>query len=98
MEKPTSFKLPQSFLSQLNEFTLGYLLITVNEAGEFETFVKADTPITRVGLIKFSELVSDTLANSLSQTVANPIPDGPPLSASESGEDDTESPFGPTMP
>jgi len=75
MDNPTSFKLPPSFLSQLNEFTLGYLLITVNEAGEFETFVKAETPITRVGLVKFAEMISDSLSCSLEQNIANPTND-----------------------
>ena len=91
MEKPKSFKLPQSFLSQLNEFTLGYVLVTINEAGEFETFVRAENPMTRVALVKFTELMSDTLSQSLEDSVANPVPDPP---AKATGEEDDDDPFG----
>jgi len=92
MEKPKSFKLPESFLSQLNEFTLGYMLVTVNEAGEFETFVKADNPLTRVALVKFTELVSDSLSQSLENAVANPVPEAPAKAAED--EEDGDDPFG----
>ena len=89
MEKPNSFKLPQSFLSQLNEFTTGYLLVTVNEAGEFETFVKADAPVTRLGLVKFSEMLSQSLADSLDQVMSNPIPEVAPTP-----DEEDEGPYG----
>lgn len=59
----SSFKLPKSFLSQLDEFTMGYVLVTVNEDGEFEVFVNTDNPVTKLGLSKFVGLVADNLNN-----------------------------------
>lgn len=75
MASPNSFKLPQSFLSQLGEFTTGYFLVTVNEKGEFETFVQADNPVTRLGVLKFTGMILDTLESSLEQTMSSPKPD-----------------------
>ena len=91
MERPTSFKLPQAFLSQLGEFTTGYLLVTVNEQGQFETFVQADTPVTRLGILKFTGMILDTLESNLGQTMSNPKDD--PCSDIEiTDDDDTEDP------
>lgn len=72
MERPNSFKLPQSFLSQLGEFTTGYFLVTVNEQGQFETFVQADNPVTRLGVLKFTGMILDTLESGLEQAMSNP--------------------------
>lgn len=75
MDSPKSFKLPQSFLSQLGEFTTGYFLVTVNEQGQFETFVQADNPVTRLGVLKFTGMILDTLESNLEQSMSNPRPD-----------------------
>lgn len=68
--RPT-FKLPSSFISQLGEFTTGYVLITVNEGGEFETFIQADTPAIKLGLNKFLTVVTDTLDNEIASSFTN---------------------------
>lgn len=78
MASPNSFKLPKAFLSQLGEFTTGYFLVTVNNEGQFETFFQSDNPITRLGMLKFSGMVLDTLEASLGQAMANPQPEPPP--------------------
>lgn len=72
------FKLPKSFLTQLNEFTTGYALVTVNEEGQFESFIASDTPAIRLGLTKFVGMLADTLDEAVSapQQVPMPPPDG----------------------
>lgn len=89
MERPNSFKLPQSFLSQLGEFTTGYFLVTVNEQGQFETFVQADNPVTRLGMLKFTGMILDTLETNLEQTMTNPKPDAhTDIEITEDGDDE----------
>lgn len=92
MERPNSFKLPQSFLSQLGEFTTGYFLVTVNEQGQFETFVQADNPVTRLGVLKFTGMVLETLESNLGQTMSTPIPEKhSDIEITEEGDDEDPS-------
>ena len=70
-----SFQLPKSFLTQLGEFTQGYFLVTVNEAGQFESFVAADSPVIRLGLFKFSTLLTNTMEDVMTASMSQPRPD-----------------------
>jgi len=67
-----SFKLPKSFLTQLGEFSHGYVLIVVNEQGEFESFMQADTPAVRLGIIRFAEIVAGKLNATLEEGLEKP--------------------------
>jgi len=63
MKKP--FKLPQSFLNQLGEFTRGYYLITVNDQNEFETFFHHDDEVTEMALINYVDIQSGALQDMM---------------------------------
>ena len=92
MDKAPSFKLPKSFLSQLGEFTTGYVLVSVNEEGEFETFIKADSPALRLALGRFITLLSDRLEEELACSFGEEEEgDGQGQSSEEAGsaEEDT---------
>ena len=88
MGSPNSFKLPKSFLTQLGEFTTGYLLISVNESGEFETFIHYDGPVVHLGMLKFARMIIDTLDVTVAQTKPVPGPAAiPDPTSAEEGND-----------
>lgn len=53
--EPKQFRLPVSFLNQLNEFTNGYLLLVINDKGDFELITEYDQPAHELAFIKFLE-------------------------------------------
>jgi len=55
-ENNHGFMLPESFLSQLSEYTQGYILIVCNERGELFAHEAYDTPVIRMGLINFADM------------------------------------------
>lgn len=56
-EKNTSgFVLPESFLSQLGEFTRGYMLMVCNDKGELYVHEAYDNPVIKLGIINFADL------------------------------------------
>lgn len=64
MAKKT-FQIPDSFLSQLNEFSQGFLLITINDKREFEVYHKTDGMADYMGLVNFADIVSQQLQENL---------------------------------
>lgn len=59
MEENTNnrgFMIPKSFLSQLGEYTQGYLLVVCNERGDLYVHEAFDNPVIKIGLIKFADL------------------------------------------
>ena len=50
---PRDFKLPQAFLSQLEEFSNGYCLFLVNAEGEPEVYSSYPNPMVALGLTNF---------------------------------------------
>ena len=91
MANRSNFRLPRSFLTQLGEFTNGYLLVTVNEAGQFEVHMQADSPVVRLGLARFSTMLSDTI-NTAVDGGAGELQ--PPEDIRADNEGDEEGPFG----
>lgn len=63
--KKESFTIPESFLTQLQEFTTGYYLVTLNEHGEFCVHPYFPTPATAMALINFIEIDSGALQEGL---------------------------------
>jgi hypothetical protein len=63
--KQKPFKLPDSFTNQLQEFTTGFYLVTLNEAGEFETNTYFPTPASAMALLNFLEVESMALQENL---------------------------------
>lgn len=66
-ENNHGFTLPESFLSQLSEYTQGYILIVCNERGELFAHEAYDTPVIRMGLTNFA----DMHVNALQQHMHN---------------------------
>ncbi len=100
MPKPTSFKLPSSFVSQLNEFTTGFLLVTVNELGQFEVYNQMNTPAIKLGLVKFLEALSAAMSSDadtalMEQLQITPDEDGEAEKGEEAeeAEEDEDPPF-----
>ena len=53
---PHGFLIPESFLTQLGEYTRGYMLLVCNERGELFSHEAYDNPVIKLGLIKFADL------------------------------------------
>lgn len=66
-----TFCLPNSFLTQLGEFTNGYVLVTVNENGEFESFVNTPTPVVKLALGKFIGMLAATLEGATEESFSD---------------------------
>ena len=65
--KQESFKIPASFLGQLEEFTTGFYLVSLNEQGEFETNSYFPTPASAMALLNFLEVESGAMQESVRQ-------------------------------
>ena len=50
------FTLPKSFLTQLGEYTRGYMLLVCNEKGELYAHEAYDNAVIKLGIINFAEL------------------------------------------
>lgn len=53
---PHGFMLPESFLTQLSEYTRGYMLVVCNEKGELYAYEAYDNPVIKLGLINFADM------------------------------------------
>lgn len=63
--KPEAFKIPDSFLRQLEEFTTGFYLISINERGEFNTHSYYPSPAAAMALFNFIDIEADALQENL---------------------------------
>lgn len=52
MKSSNIFKLPESFLNQLNEFTNGYYLVTINNQNNLETYFEFPSELAELGIIQ----------------------------------------------
>ena len=55
-EEDHGFMIPNSFLTQLGEYTRGYMLLVCNEKGELYSHESYDNPVIKLGLINFGEM------------------------------------------
>jgi hypothetical protein len=55
-QHPHGFAIPESFLSQLGEFTRGYMLLVCNDKGELYAHEAYDNPVIKLGIINFADL------------------------------------------
>ena len=93
--KSQGFKLPESFLNQLGEYTQGYILLVCNEVGDLYVHEAYDNAVIKLGLINFADMhVSAALTHMHNialkeeQYIEN-IQEGLDA-ADEDGEDDEE--------
>ncbi len=63
--KPKHFKLPQSLLTQLNECSLGYHLVIVNDRHDFETFVSYPDAVTEMALINYIDIQTSAIQDRI---------------------------------
>lgn len=78
-----SFQIPDSFLNQLNEFSQGFLLITINDKREFEVYHKTDGMADYIGLVNFADIVSNQLQTDLRENESLDVEGG-----NEEGEEE----------
>lgn len=88
--KKVPFKLPESFLNQLNEFTNGYYLVTVNEDMNFETFFEFPSQVVEEGLINHIEIEIEDFQLNLRDTLNSGIISTTVEDDEEEEEDDLE--------
>ena len=50
------FMIPSSFITQLGEYTRGYMLLVCNEKGELYAHEAYDNPVIKLGLINFGDM------------------------------------------
>lgn len=55
-ENSEGFMIPQKFLSQLTEYSTGYILLVCNEKGELYAHEAYDSPIIKLGLVNFADM------------------------------------------
>lgn len=68
------FELPQSFLTQLNEFSAGgYILIRMGEDGNPQVYVNFDNPIIAIGLIRYAQMWSSVLDEANENSVSESL-------------------------
>ena len=63
--KQDPFTLPPSFLNQLQEFTTGFYLVSLNENGEFNTHSYFPTPASAMALLNFLEVESGAMQEGI---------------------------------
>ena len=55
-ENPYGFTIPESFLTQLEEYTRGYMLLVCNDKGELYAHEAYDNPVIKLGLVNFGNM------------------------------------------
>lgn len=55
-ENQYGFSIPEAFLTQLGEYTRGYMLLVCNEKGELYAHEAYDNPVIKLGLVNFAEI------------------------------------------
>jgi len=67
MKKTNPFKLPQAFLNQLDEFTKGYYLVTINDKNQFEINFQYPDQVTELALLNFVDMQSSCVQEVMRQ-------------------------------
>lgn len=79
------FTIPKSLLTQLNECTSGYLLISIDDNGDFNLHIEgADQLVVYSGLLNYAAMQTDCLLEELQMGIAQQTS---PLEDSDSTED-----------
>lgn len=71
--KKSPFKLPESFLNQLSEFTNGYYLVTVNEDMNFETYFEFPSQVVEEGIINHIDIEINDFQMQLRDNIQNRV-------------------------
>jgi hypothetical protein len=65
MKKP--FKLPEAFINQLKEFTLGFHLVVLDEKHDFQTYAYYPNKVVEMGLLNFIDIQSTAVQEIIRQ-------------------------------
>lgn len=77
--KNNSFELPKSFLTQLNEFTKGYFLVTLDENGMFKTYADYNNnQSTELAIINYIDIYASSTQEAMRQDALSQILDEDP--------------------
>ena len=71
--KKSPFKLPESLLNQLREFTNGYYLVTVNEDMNFETYFEFPSQVVEEGIINHIDIEINDFQMQLRDNIQNRV-------------------------
>lgn len=83
------FIIPDSFLTQLEEYTRGYMLLVCNDKGELYAHEAYDNPVIKLGLINFGDMhISAALKHMHNMALKEEEEMYEPLPEDEDGEDD----------
>jgi hypothetical protein len=67
-ENSQGFMIPKKFLTQLAEYSTGYILLVCNDKGELYAHESYDNPVIKLGLVNFAEMhvtaIQDNLHNN----------------------------------
>ena len=55
-ENSPGFMIPQTFLTQLGEYSRGYMLLVCNEQGELFAHEAYDNPVIKLGMMNFANM------------------------------------------
>lgn len=50
------FRIPETFLTQLGEYTRGYMLLVCNEAGDLYSHESYDNAVIKLGVLNFADM------------------------------------------
>lgn len=89
--KKSHFKLPESFLNQLNEFTNGYYLVIVNDEMNFETHFEFPSQVVEEGLINHVSMEIEDFQLALKDTIQGIAPSKFDFEDDDEDEDEEES-------
>lgn len=56
MDQEEGFMIPKSFLSQLSEYSRGYILLVCNDKGDLYAHESYDNPVIKLGLVNFADM------------------------------------------
>ena len=88
MKNKLPFQLPESFLTQLEEFTNGYHLVVVDENMAIQSYSNFPTEIVALGVINHLEIESSRMQEDLRSDVT--IMFGPEYDDEEEEDDDED--------
>lgn len=69
-KKDKPFKLPKAFLTQLEEFSNGFHLVTINDEGDFDTYFWYPNRLSELGLMNYMEIQSTAVQEIIRQRAA----------------------------
>jgi len=87
---PYGFMIPESFLTQLEEYTRGYMLLVCNEKGELYAHEAYDNPVIKLGLVNFGNMHTAAMLQHMQNMALKEEEDMESFEAQEEFNEDDE--------